>query len=307
MKIIVTGGAGFIGSHLSEALLKLGHQVLVLDNLSNGLLINISQGAQFEKIAIQSPKLLKILKKFQPQAVFHLAAQVDLRLSVKKPLADAKNNLLATLNLLEAAHQSGVEKIIFASSAAVYGRQAPVLTQESAILHPDSPYGIWKLAGENLCDFYQKTHGIKSVILRYSNVYGPRQGLLGEGGVVARFAKRLSKGKRPIIWGDGSQTRDFIFVNDIVEANLAALKNWELSGSFNIATERESSVLELCQQLLQISGQDLKPKFAPLPATDQARSCLNAQLAGRELLWRAQTPLSEGLKQTWLWFKQNYQ
>jgi len=325
MKIIVTGGAGFIGSHLTEALLKQGHQVLVLDNLSNGSLDNIPAGASFEKVSLQSPALVKILLKFRPQAVFHLAAQGDLRISAKKPIFDAKTNLIASLNLLEAMRISGAQKIIFASSAAVYGPDAPIMVKEAGPLAPISPYGIWKLAGENLCQFYQKTYHIKAVILRASNVYGPRQGITGEGGVVARFIKKLVRGQKPIIFGDGSQTRDFVFVDDVVAANLNALKNWELTGTFNIATQKETSVLELHGALRELAvasaacgfekaatsaptkAYALKPRFALLPTMDQPRSCLEAELARQELSWHAAISLSEGLKLTWQWFVKNYQ
>ncbi|MDO8560405.1 MAG: GDP-mannose 4,6-dehydratase [bacterium] len=303
MKILVTGGAGFIGSHLTDALLAHGHSVAVVDNLSTGLRVQVNPRADFYEMDVADAGLTSLVKKIQSEAVVHLAAQVDVRKSVTDPVEDARVNILGTLNVLEAARQAGVRHFIFASSGgAIYGDTDVRPTPESHPAVPASPYGIGKLSGEHFLRIYRRTFGMRTVALRYANVYGSRQNALGEAGVVAIFAHRLLAGQRAEIFGDGAQSRDFVYVGDVVAANLAALQA-TVSGAFNIGTGREVTINEVAKLIRQAVGQG-EFSYGPAKPGEQMTSCLDNRLAVETLGWHPQMPLEEGIAKTVAWFRE---
>jgi UDP-glucose 4-epimerase len=296
MKILVTGGAGFIGSHLVDALIEKGYKVIIIDNLSTGKKENINKKAKFYKIDICSPKIGEIFKKEKPKIVFHLAAQINVRKSIENPLMDAKTNILGSLNVLENCKKYKIKKIIFASSAGVYGEAKVFPTPEDHLVNPDSPYRIAKLTAENYLKFYKENFGLKFISLRFSNVYGPRQDSKGEAGVVAIFIEKLLKGERPTIFGDGNQTRDFIFVEDAVSACLKAMEYKGKKEIFNIGTGIETSINELYKTISKLLKTKIKPKYALPKPGDLKRSCLDISLAKRELSWEPKYNLENGLR-----------
>jgi UDP-glucose 4-epimerase len=304
-KILVTGGAGFIGSHLVDALIERGHEVIVVDNLSNGKKENVNKKAKFYKIDICSPKIEEIFKKEKPEICFHFAAQINVRKSVENPLGDAKTNILGSLNVLENCKKYKIKKIIFASSAGVYGEAKILPTPEDYPVNPDSPYRIAKLTIENYLKFYKENFGLKFISLRFSNVYGPRQDPKGEAGVVAIFIEKLLKGKTPTIFGDGNQTRDFIFVEDAVSACLKAMEYKGKKEIFNIGTGAETSINELYEVISKLLNTKIKPKYAPPKPGDLKRSCLDISLAKRELKWVPKYNLEDGLRMTMRWLLKN--
>jgi len=303
-KILVTGGAGFIGSHLVDALIERGHKVVVIDNLSTGKKENINKKAKFYKIDICSPKIGEIFKKEKPEVVFHFAAQINVRKSVEDPIFDAKANILGSLNVIQNfinSQKSKIEnlKFIFASTGgAIYGEAKKVPTPENYPTNPLSPYGISKLTVENYLKFYKENFGLKFVSLRFSNVYGPRQDPKGEAGAVAIFIEKLLRGEKPTIFGDGNQTRDFIFVEDVVSASLKAMEYKGEKEIFNIGTGIETSINELYKIISELLKTKLKPKYAPPKSGDLKRSCLNVSLAKKELKWVSKFSLKEGLQKT---------
>ena len=308
-KILVTGGAGFIGSHLVDALIERGYKVVVVDNLSTGKKENINKKAKFYKIDICSPKIGEIFKKEKPEICFHFAAQINVRKSVEDPIFDAKVNILGSLNIIQnfIKHQTSNIKhsrFIFASTGgAIYGEAKKIPTPENHPASPISPYGIAKLTVENYLKFYKENFGLKFVSLRFSNVYGPRQDPKGEAGVVAIFIEKLLKGERPTIFGNGNQTRDFIFVEDVVSA---CLKTMEYKGEkeiFNIGTGIETSINELYKIISELLKTKIKPKYAPPKAGDLKRSSLDISLVKRELKWKPRHNLEKGLQKTINWFK----
>ena len=307
MKILVTGGAGFIGSHLVDALIERGHRVVVIDNLSTGKKENINKKAKFYKIDICSPKIREIFKKEKPEIVFHFAAQINVRKSVEDPLFDAKVNILGSLNVIQNFVQLPTSnfqlpKFIFASTGgAIYGETKEIPTPENYFANPISPYGIAKLTVENYLRFYKENFGLKFVSLRFSNVYGPRQDPKGEAGVVAIFIDKLLKGEKPTIFGDGKQTRDFIFVEDVVSACLKAMEYKGKKEIFNIGTGIETSINELYQIVSKLLNTKIQPKYAPEKPGDLKRSCLDISLAKRELKWKPKYNLEEGAKKTIEW------
>lgn len=297
MKIIVTGGAGFIGSHLVDKLIELGHKVVVLDNLSTGKKENINKKAKFYKVDILSPKIFEIFKKERPKIVYHFAAQINVRKSVENPLFDAKTNILGSLNILEACKKFKVKKIIFASTGgAIYGEAKKIPTPEDYQPNPISPYGIAKLTIENYLKFYKENFGLDFVSLRFSNVYGPRQDPKGEAGVVAIFIDKLLKGKRPIIFGNGNQTRDFIFVGDVIDACLKVLNYRGKEKIFNVGTGIETSINKLYRIIAKFLNSKIEPKYAPSKPGDLKRSCLDISKIKRKLRWKAKFNLEKGLK-----------
>ncbi|TSC75774.1 MAG: UDP-glucose 4-epimerase [Parcubacteria group bacterium Gr01-1014_31] len=301
MKILVTGGAGFIGSHLVDALLTNGHAVAVVDNLSTGVREQVDQRAEFHEADVADAGLAAVVKKVRPEAVVHLAAQVDVRKSVADPVEDARVNILGTLNVLEAARQAGVRHFIFASSGgAIYGDTDLRPTPESHPAVPASPYGIGKLSGEHFLRIFHKTFGMRTVALRYANVYGPRQNALGEAGVVAIFTHRLLAGQQAVINGDGKQSRDFVYVGDVVAANLAALQA-SVSGAFNIGTGREVIIDQVANLIRQAVGQG-DFSHGPAKPGEQMTSCLDNRLVAKTLGWRPKMPLEEGIAKTVAWF-----
>jgi UDP-glucose 4-epimerase len=306
-KILVTGGAGFIGSHLVDALIERGHRVVVIDNLSTGKKENINKKAKFYKIDICSPRIVEIFKKEKPGIVFHFAAQINVRKSVEDPLFDAKINILGSLNVIQNFVQLPTSNFqppifIFASTGgAIYGEAKKIPTPEDYPADPISPYGIAKLTVENYLKFYKENFGLKFISLRFSNVYGPRQDPKGEAGVVAIFIEKLLKRERPTIFGNGNQTRDFIFVEDVVSACLKAMEYKGEKEIFNIGTGIETSINELYEIISKLLKTKVKPKYAPGKPGDLKRSCLDISLAKRELEWKPKYNLKEGLKKTIEW------
>lgn len=303
MKILVTGGAGFIGSHITDRYIGLGHEVVVIDNLSTGKRSQVNKKAQFYEADIRDRKdIEEIIKKESPQVINHHAAQMDVRKSVADPVYDAQVNLIGLLNLMESGRAHGLEKVIFASSGGtVYGDTERLPTPETAHTQPASPYGISKLTSEYYLDFYLKTYSISYVSLRYGNVYGPRQNPHGEAGVVAIFTQKLLAGDQPIINGDGAQTRDYVFVADLVEANVQSLevKNRLIA---NIGTSTEVDVNKIFKELALLTKSGKAPVHGPAKSGEQKRSCLDISLAKKELHWEATTSLNKGLHQTVAYF-----
>ncbi len=304
MRALVTGGAGFIGSALVDALLERGDEVAVLDDLSTGrrenLVAALAAGATLHEIDItDATAVAGLVAEARPQVVFHLAAQIDVRRSVADPALDAAVNVGGTIALLEACRRSGVRRLVLSSTGgALYGEAERLPTSEDAPLAPMSPYGQSKLAAEGYCLLYARLHGVATICLRYSNVYGPRQDPLGEGGVVAIFCDRALRAEPATIFGDGLQTRDFVYVGDVVEANLRAAGR-DVVGSFNIGTAVETTVVELADVLrAALPEQPLATAHAPQRAGEVRRSCLDARSAGRALGWSASTDLRRGLELT---------
>lgn len=304
-KILITGGAGFIGSHLVDAFIKRGYKVTVVDNLSTGRKKNLNPKAEFYKMDIQDKKLSGIFRREKPDFVSHHAAQIDVRLSVTDPLFDARVNILGSLNLLECCRQYKVKKIIFASSGgAMYGDTDVIPTPENHPAKPCSPYGIAKVTVEHYLYYYKIAHNLSYVCLRYSNVYGPRQNSKGEAGVVAIFADKMLNEVQPVINGDGRQTRDYVYVGDVVRANLLALDK-KVEGEFNVAATKETSVNELFAKMVKILNRHFKETHGLAKSGEQKRSCLSCEKIKKILFWQPEIALDEGLELTIKWFKEN--
>lgn len=304
MRILVTGGAGFIASHVTDAYINAGHDVVVVDNLSTGSKRNLNPKAKFFEMDIQDKDIIDLMKRERFDLINHHAAQMDIRLSVKDPVYDASNNILGTINLLEGAVQSSVKKIIFISSGgAVYGEQDEFPADEEHPTRPLSPYGIAKLTGEKYLYYYHKTYQLDYVTLRYANIYGPRQNPRGEAGVIAIFAEKLINGEQPIINGHGEQTRDYVYVSDVVDANLKAT-TFEKCDYFNIGTGIETDVNELFRRLNHLTQADVEEKHGPAKPGEQLRSVLNNEKAKRILDWSPNVDLEEGLKNTVKFFQE---
>lgn len=303
--ILITGGAGFIASHVTDALIDEGYRAIVVDNLSSGNKKNLNKKAIFYKCDILSTKIEKIFKKESPETVFHFAAHVEARESVKDPIHDATVNILGSLNVLENCRKYGVKKIIFASSGGeIYGDAKTIPTDESYYPLPISPYGIAKFTVEQYLRVYSIMYGIQYISLRYGNVYGPRQNSKGEAGVIAIFAEKMLKGGQPLIHGKGTQTKDYIFVDDAVGAAMLSLKA-NVVGIFNIATGKETSVLEIFNELKKITGREVVKKHISFPLIGFERGCLNIKKAKKELAWEPTYVLEKGLQETVDWFKSN--
>jgi UDP-glucose 4-epimerase len=306
MKALVTGGAGFIGSNLSDALLARGDEVIVVDDLSTGRRENLdgalAAGAKLVEADIRDRAALEALARAEkPEVVFHLAAQIDVRKSIADPAFDASINIGGTANVLEAARSAGSRRIVFSSTGgAIYGegdgQELPLA--EDAPLAPEAPYGQSKFAGEGYLALYERLYGLSTIPLRLGNVYGPRQDPLGEAGVIAIFCGKLRAGERPTVFGDGKQTRDYIYVGDVVAAMLAAIKA-ETTGPVNIGTGIETDVLELVKQLGELGGsKSFEPELAPPRTGEVQRISIDPARAERELGWRPQMGLEDGLRQT---------
>jgi len=304
MKIVVTGGAGFIGSHVVDAYIARGHEVAVIDDFSTGSRAHLNHRATLYALDILDPSLPKLLSEISPDVLSHHAAQMDLRRSVADPLHDARINILGLIHLLEGCKDLGLKKVIFASSGgAVYGEQEAFPATEDRPTRPSSPYGVSKLTGEHYLGYYQKAFGIPYIALRYSNVYGPRQSTAGEAGVVAIFIHQLLQGKTPTINGDGKQTRDYIYIGDVVEANLRALET-SYTGALNIGTGCETDVLTIFHQLRDKAGSRVKAIHGPPKMGEQRRSCLDTSRAEEVLKWSPRTSLSAGLEETVAYYRQ---
>lgn len=303
MRILVTGGAGFIGSNIVDACLQQGHDVTVVDDLSSGKKENLNLNARFFKIDICEEAIGNIFNEGKFDVVSHHAAQIDVRKSVADPVFDARVNILGSLNLLQNCIKYGVKKIIFASTGgAIYGEQEEFPAAESHPTNPLSPYGAAKLSVEHYLFFYEQVYGLKHTILRYANVYGPRQDPHGEAGVVAIFAQKLLAGGQPLINGDGMQTRDFVYVGDVVKANMLAL-SCNGGGVFNIGTGREAAVKELFKRLVDIVGVKVEEKHGPSKSGEQKRSVIDFKKANKILGWSPQVSLEHGLKNTVDYFR----
>ena len=304
MKILVTGGAGFIGSHIVDAYLAAGHEVVVVDDLSTGKRENLNPAARFYPLDVQSPEIEDVLARERPEVLNHHAAQMDVRRSVADPLFDARVNILGLLNLLERGRMHGLRRVIFASSGgAIYGEQETFPAPETHPLWPVSPYGVSKLASERYLFFYSVQYGIPFVAFRYGNVYGPRQDPHGEAGVIAIFTEKFLRGQQAVINGDGRQGRDYVYVGDLVRANVAVLRS-EYSGPLNLGTGRETDVNELFNQLRSVCKSDCPEKHGPAKPGEQRRSVIDPSLAERSLGWKATTPLKDGLEATVAYFRQ---
>jgi len=298
LKVLVTGGAGFIGSHLVDRLVQEGNEVIVIDNLSTGKRKQVNKKAKFYKMDIRSKRIERVFRKERPVIVVHLAAQMNVRLSTEDPGFDADVNILGTLNLLEHTVKNGVRKVLFASSGgAVYGEQEVFPAAESHRTDPLSPYGISKLAGEKYLAYYTNTTGLRHVALRFGNVYGPRQEPEGEAGVVAIFSKLMLEGGQPIINGTGKQTRDFIYVDDVVEAIMVTLGE-DIQGVFNVGTGQESTVNECYGIIKTLTNSSCKDLYGAAKKGEQFRSVLDVTKLKERFGWDPQVALTEGLKLT---------
>lgn len=303
MKTLVTGGAGFIGSHIAEALLAQGHEVVVLDDLSRGHERNVPSKARLEKLDINTPAAEAFIAAYVPEAIFHHAAQMDVRVSVKDPVFDSQVNVSGTVRLLHAAATAGTRTFVFASTGgAIYGEQERFPADESHPARAESPYGISKRCGELYLDYFARTRGLRTVALRYANVYGPRQDPHGEAGVVAIFAERMLQNRTPTIFGDGEQTRDYVYVGDVVQANLKALATPTATGAYNIGTGVETSVNTLASAIAKAAHYDGDIVHAEGKPGEQRRSVIDAGRAKRELGWAPTMPLDQGIAATVKYF-----
>jgi UDP-glucose 4-epimerase len=303
MKALITGGAGFIGSNLADALIADGHSVTIIDNLSMGKIENIPNEAEFHKIDINSPVVDKIFEKSKFDYVYHLAAQMDVRKSVADPSYDAEINIIGGINLLQASAKHGVKKVIFSSTGgAIYGEQDYFPADENHPQNPISPYGISKLAFEKYLYYYYVEHKLPYIALRYANVFGPRQNEAGEAGVVAIFCSRLLRGDKAVVFGDGLQTRDFVFVRDVVNANILAMK-YEKSTAFNIGTGIESDINMLYDKIRDAAGSSQARINEPGKPGEQRRSCISYDKIKAELGWSPSVDLDKGIAETIEFFK----
>jgi len=303
MKVLVTGGAGFIGSHVVDAYLAAGHDVVVVDDLSTGHRENLNPRARFHPLDIQDPRTAELLRDERPDVLNHHAAQMDVRRSVADPLFDARVNVLGTIHLLEAARQAGVRRVVFVSSGgAVYGEQETFPASETHATNPLSPYGVSKRAGELYAFFYQAEYQLPFVALRYANVYGPRQDPHGEAGVVAIFTGKMLRGEPVSVNGDGLQTRDYVYVGDVARANLLALER-DVTGPVNVGTGVETDVNTLARHLLEATGSGSEIRPGPTKPGEQRRSVVDARRASERLGWRPEVGLRDGLQQTVAFFR----
>jgi UDP-glucose 4-epimerase len=303
MRALVTGGAGFIGSNVVDALVERGDEVTVVDNVSTGRRENLTgaleRGAELAESDIRDAQaMLDLFARVRPEVVFHLAAQIDVRHSMAHPAADARVNVEGTVNVLVAAHAAGVRRFVNTSTGgAIYGEGQIIPAPEDHPVAPLSPYGNSKFCAESYCSLFRRMDGLSTVSLRYGNVYGPRQDPLGEAGVIAIFCGKLLDGGRPTVYGDGLQTRDYDFVGDVVAANLAAAEA-DGAGPYNIGTGRETTVLELVETLAEIGGRPFEPEHAPERPGEVRRIAIDPARAREELGWEPRVGLREGLERT---------
>jgi UDP-glucose 4-epimerase len=313
MGAVVTGGAGFIGSNLVDALVEAGSDVLVVDDLSHGRRSNLEHalgsGAQLVELDVRDgARVEEIVRSFRPELVFHLAAQIDVRVSMEEPARDAAVNVLGSVNVFVAAHAAGVRRVVNTSTGgAIYGETAVVPTSETVPADPVSAYGLSKLSAEHYARWFRRARGLDVVTLRYGNVYGPRQDPRGDAGVIAIFCDRVLAGRRPTVYGDGRQTRDYVFVADITAANLATARASELTHDvYNVGTGTEISVLELAGSVAVAAGADpaeFAPQFAPARPGELDRSCLDITRARHDLGLSPPIPLADGLSRTLDWVR----
>lgn len=302
-RVLVTGGAGFIGSHLVDALVELRHQVVVVDNLSTGKRRNVSSRADFIRADIRSPRLQSIWRKARPEYVFHLAAQKNVRISAANPLFDADVNIAGSLNVIEQSRRFRARRLIFSSTAGVYpdARRLPI--RETLQVAPASPYGISKYMIELYLRFFAHQSNLSSVSLRYANVYGPRQDANGEAGVIAIFFQQLANRKPLWIHGHGRQTRDYVYVGDTVRANILAMNNLRATGEMNIGTGTPTTVNALAQAMMNVTGLKSPIRHRPVVSGEAMNNALSWSLAKQRLQWKPEVKLDRGLHETWQWAK----
>jgi UDP-glucose 4-epimerase len=303
MKTLVTGGSGFIGSNLVDALVARGDDVAVIDDLSTGKRENLEQalanGAELIELDVRDAEgVATAVKRLGPEAIFHLAAQIDVRKSVSDPAHDSRVNVEGTINVLNAAHAAGVRRVVNTSTGgAIYGEGQIIPAPEDHPVAPEAPYGLSKFCAENYCALFTRLHGLSTISLRYGNVYGPRQDPLGEAGVIAIFCGKLLEGGRPQIFGDGKQTRDYVFVGDVVDANLRAADS-DATGPFNVGRGVQTSVLDIVEALAAQSANGFEADHAPARTGEVQHIALDASRSKAELGWEAQVDLDQGLART---------
>jgi UDP-glucose 4-epimerase len=303
MRVIVTGGAGFIGSHLTDAFLARGDDVTVIDDLSAGRPARLDERVALRKLSVTDARLLsEAIGSAHPDLICHLAAQIDVRASVAKPAADAQTNVIGTINVLEAAKGAGSRVLLCSTGGALYGRDAPIPSMEDVLPLPESPYGIGKYCAEQYLGLYNRLHDTAHSVLRLANVYGPRQDPTGEAGVVAIFCSRMLASARPTIFGDGSQTRDYVYVGDVVSAFLAAADQ-RRPGTWNIGTGAEVSVLDLMRVVAEVTGRPADCTFSPARPGELQRSALAIDRARLDLGWKATTGLEDGVRAVCDWIR----
>jgi UDP-glucose 4-epimerase len=303
MKIVVTGGAGFIGSHVTDLYVSRGHEVIVVDNLATGKRENLNPKARFAELDIRDPKTAELIRAERPDVVNHHAAQMDVRKSVADPIFDAETNILGTIGLLAAARDAGVRKFLFVSSGgAVYGEQETFPAPESHPTWPVSPYGVSKRSGELYAHFFQVEYGLPFVAFRYANVYGPRQDPHGEAGVVAIFSGRMLRGEPVTVNGDGTQTRDYVFVGDVARMSVLALER-DAPGPVNVGTGVETDVNRLAALLLEAAGSRSEVRHGPAKSGEQKRSVVDVRRAAETFGWRPEVSLPDGLARTVEFFR----
>jgi len=301
VRVLVTGGAGFIGSHLTDAFLDRGDEVAVVDDLSSGSATRLDDRAALHKQSIvHGEQLAALVEEIRPALICHLAGRIDVRASVACPAEDAQVNVVGTVNVLEAARRADARVLLCSTGGAVYGRDAPIPSLESVLPLPESPYGVAKSCAEEYVGLYNRLHGTRHAVLRLANVYGPRQDPAGDAGVVAIFCSRVLAREPLTIYGDGRQTRDYIYVGDAVTAFLAAADTGR-PGTWNIGTGIETSVLDLAAIIGEAAGRAVEPRFAPQWPGELPRSALAVDLARHDLGWSAATPLAEGVRAVCRW------
>jgi UDP-glucose 4-epimerase len=303
MRVIVTGAAGFIGSHLTDAFLARGDDVTAIDDLATGRAARLDDRVLLHKLSItDAGQLGQVVESVRPQLICHLAAQIDVRASVVRPAADAQTNVLGTINVLETARAANARVLFCSTGGALYGRDAPIPSMEDVLPLPESPYGIGKHCAEQYVGLYNRLHGTAHSVLRLANVYGPRQDPTGEAGVVPIFCSQVLSGRRPTIFGDGTQTRDYVYVGDAVSAFLAAADR-RRPGTWNIGTGGEVSVLDLARVIGEVTGRRVDYTFAPARPGELQRSALAAQRARADLGWKARTTLPDGVRAVCHWIE----
>jgi len=303
MRVLVTGGAGFIGSYLADALLARGDEVAIIDDMSTGRPGRVPEQAVAHKVSVtEADVLAALVDDYRPALICHLAAQIDVRVSVAQPALDAQANVIGTVNVLEAARATGARVLFCSTGAVIYGRDAPIPSREDVLPLPESPYGVAKHCGEQYVQLYNRLHGTTHAVLRFANVYGPRQDPAGAAGVVAIFCAQALAGERPTIYGDGRQTRDYVYVGDAVGAFLAAADSGR-PGTWNIGSGTEVSVLELIGVIAKVAGHAVDPVFAPARPGELLRGALASDRAQRDLGWAATTPLDEGVAKVYRWIE----
>lgn len=306
MKILVTGGCGFIGSHLTDALIEKGYSVCVIDNLSTGDIKNLNPKAKFYQMDIRDEKIKDVFEKEQPESVFHLAGQINVRKSEEDPFFDIDVNIRGSVNVIKAfLNVKAQKKFIFASTGGVmYGDTDIFPTPETVEPFPLCPYGISKLTVEKYMVYFSAFYGLKFVSLRYGNVYGPRQNAYAEAGVIAIFSTNILEGKDPVIFGDGEQTRDFVYIDDIIRANITMMES-PVTGIFNAGTGKETSVNQIFEYIKKASGKDIRRIHTDPKKGEIKRSCLSSEKVTRMTGWKAEVDIEEGIKRTFNWFKEN--